>query len=147
MTIHIARAETLCRHMGYSFQLAAIVPIYIHTILQTGYNSRGSLAGTTNSSMKDRSDDPSHHVRTLLSRSYISPLLVHSNIRISKQELNYLSQHLNCYKTKHYWIIQRTHNLYKEYIPIFICKLQWNRLNIVLRNMGNVMHCSVYLFI
>ena len=29
------------------------------------YPSRGALAGTRNSSMKDRSDDPSHHERTL----------------------------------------------------------------------------------
>ena len=29
------------------------------------YTSRGALAGTRNSSMKDRSDDPSHHERTL----------------------------------------------------------------------------------
>ena len=39
------------------------------------YTSRGALAGTRNSSMvhpmKDRSDDPSHHERTLLPRSYI----------------------------------------------------------------------------
>ena len=36
----------------------------------------GALAGTRNSAMgppmKDRSDDPSHHERTLLPRSYIS---------------------------------------------------------------------------
>ena len=40
------------------------------------YTSRGALAGTRNSpmgsTMKDRSDDPSHHERTLLPRSYIS---------------------------------------------------------------------------
>ena len=40
------------------------------------YTSRGALAGTRNSSnrftMKDRSDDHSHHERTLLPRSYIS---------------------------------------------------------------------------
>ena len=40
------------------------------------YTSRGALAQTRNSSwvdpMKDRSDDPSHHERTLLPRSCIS---------------------------------------------------------------------------
>ena len=40
------------------------------------YTSRGALAGTRNNSMgpttKDRSDDPSHHERTLLPRSYLS---------------------------------------------------------------------------
>ena len=44
------------------------------------YTSRGALAGTRNRStqwvhsMKDRSDDPSHHERALLPRSYISLL-------------------------------------------------------------------------
>ena len=42
------------------------------------YTSRGALAGTRKSSMgppmKDLSDDPSHHERTLLPRSYISLL-------------------------------------------------------------------------
>ena len=42
------------------------------------YTSRGELAGTRKNSMgppmKDLSDDPSHHERTLLPRSYISLL-------------------------------------------------------------------------
>ena len=42
------------------------------------YTSRGALAGTRIAQwvhpMKDRSDDPSHHERTLLPRSYISLL-------------------------------------------------------------------------
>ena len=40
------------------------------------YTIRGALAGTRNNSMgpttKDRPDDPSHHERTLLPRSYLS---------------------------------------------------------------------------
>ena len=52
------------------------------------YTSRGGLAGTRNSSigpphMKDRSDDPSHHERTLLTRSYIS-LLINLGINLSR---------------------------------------------------------------
>ena len=67
--------------MGYSFRLAARVFFYAPSHRQDStyhclcYTSRGSLAGTRNSSMgpmKDRSDDTSHHKRTLLPRSYIS---------------------------------------------------------------------------
>ena len=68
--------------MGYSFRLRARVLLYASSHRQDNtyhsfcYTSRGALAGTRNSStvhsMKDRSDDPSHHERTLLSRSYIS---------------------------------------------------------------------------
>ena len=83
-TILIVRKETRCRHIGYSFRLTARVVLYAPSHRQDSiyhslcYTSRGALAGTRNSSMgsppmKDRSDDPSHHERTLLPRSYISP--------------------------------------------------------------------------
>ena len=82
-TILIAREETRCRHIGYSFRLAARVILYAPSHRQDStyhglcYTSRGALAKTRNSSMgvhtmKDRSDDPLHHERTLLPRSYIS---------------------------------------------------------------------------
>ena len=67
--------------MSYSFRLAARVLLYAPSHTQDSthhglcYTSRGVLAGTRNSSfgsiMKDRSDDPSHHERTLLPQSYI----------------------------------------------------------------------------
>ena len=69
--------------MGYSFRLTAMVLLYALSHRQDStnhslcYTSCGALAGTRNSSMgavKDRSDDPSHHERTLLPRSYISLL-------------------------------------------------------------------------
>ena len=67
-----------CRHMGYSFRLAALVILYAssnrHNNTYHGfcYTSRGALAGMRNSS--------SHHERTLLPWSYILlPML-----RISK---------------------------------------------------------------
>ena len=69
------RKETRCCHIGYSFRLATRVLLYAPSHRQDNtyhglcYTSRGALAGT---SMKDRSDDPSHHERTLLPRSYIS---------------------------------------------------------------------------
>ena len=82
-TILIVRKETRCRHIGYSFRLTARVLLYAPSHRQDStyhglcYTSRGALAGTRNSSMgpppiKDRSEDPSHHERTLFPRSYIS---------------------------------------------------------------------------
>ena len=78
-TILIVRKETSCRHIGYSFRLAAKVLLYAPSHRQDityhglCYISRRSLAGTRNSSdhwlereiaqwvhpMKDQSDDPS----------------------------------------------------------------------------------------
>ena len=74
-TILIVRKETRCRHIGYSYRLTASVLLYSPSHRQDNayhglcYTSRGALAGTRNSPMvhpmKDRSDDPSHHERTL----------------------------------------------------------------------------------
>ena len=56
-TILIAREETRCRHMGYSFRLAARVLLYAPSHRQDStyhglcYTSRGALAGMRNSSM------------------------------------------------------------------------------------------------
>ena len=71
-----------CRHIGYSFRLAArallyatdkithttafVTPVVEHWLEQ-------EIAQWVHP-MKDRSDDPSHHERTLLPRSYISLL-------------------------------------------------------------------------
>ena len=49
------REETRCRHMGYSFRLAARVLLYASSHRQDNtyhglcYNSHGALAGTRNS--------------------------------------------------------------------------------------------------
>ena len=59
-TILIMRKETPCRHMGYSFRLAARVLLYAPSHRQDStyhglcYTSRGALAGTRNSSMGRR---------------------------------------------------------------------------------------------
>ena len=56
-TTLIARKETRCLHMGYSFRLAARVLLYSSSHRQDNtyhglcYTSRGTLAGTINSSM------------------------------------------------------------------------------------------------
>ena len=83
-TILIVRKETRCRHIGYSYRLTARVLLYAPSHRQDSthhglyYTSPGALAGTRNSSMgpphpmKDRSNYPSHHERTLLPQSYIS---------------------------------------------------------------------------
>ena len=81
-TILIVRKETRCHHIGYSFRLAARVLLYAPSHRQDStyhglcYTSRGALAGTRIAQwvhpMRDPSDDPSHHERTLLPQSYIS---------------------------------------------------------------------------
>ena len=56
-TTLIVRKETLCRHMCYSFRLAARVLLYASSHRQDNtyhgfcYTSRGALPGTRNSSM------------------------------------------------------------------------------------------------
>ena len=56
-TILIARKETRCRHIGYSFRLKARVLLYAPSHRQDStyhslcYTIRGALAGTRNSSM------------------------------------------------------------------------------------------------
>ena len=78
-TILIVREETRCRHIGYSFRLAARVLLYAPSHRQDStyhglcYTSRGALAGTRNSSM-----GPPHEGsirRPIAPRSYISLLL------------------------------------------------------------------------
>ena len=60
-TILIVREETRCRHIGYSFRLAARVILYAPSHRQDStyhglcYTSRGALAGTRNSSMGNSS--------------------------------------------------------------------------------------------
>ena len=92
MASSILREETRCRHMGYSFRLAARVLLYAPSHMQDNtyhglcYTSRGALAGRRNSSMgstiKDRSDEPSHHERTLLPRSYVEKEEVQQNYQL-----------------------------------------------------------------
>ena len=59
-TILIVRKETRCRHIGYSYRLAARVLLYAPSHRQDNtyhslcYTSRGALAGTRNSSMGER---------------------------------------------------------------------------------------------
>ena len=73
-TIMIVRKETRCRHLGYSYWLAAriahttafVTPVVEHWLER-------EIAQWVHP-MKDRSDDPSHHERMLLPRSYISLL-------------------------------------------------------------------------
>ena len=79
-TILIVRKETCCRHIGYSYRLTARVLLYapshrphiprplLHQSWSTGWNEK-QLKGST---MKDRSDNPMHHERTLLPWNYIS---------------------------------------------------------------------------
>ena len=66
-TILIVRKETRCRHIGYSYRLAARVLLYAPSRRQDStyhglcYTSRGALAGTRNSSMGVREDTSWRH--------------------------------------------------------------------------------------
>ena len=68
-TTQIAREETRCRHMGYSFRLAGSVLLYASSHRQDityhhlCYTCRGALARTRNSSMglPYRIDPTTHH--------------------------------------------------------------------------------------
>ena len=74
-TILIVRKETHCRHIGYSYRITARVLLYAPSHRQD--NTYHSLCYTVVEHwlereiaqwvhpMKDRSDDPSHHERTL----------------------------------------------------------------------------------
>ena len=79
-TIQVAREETRCRHMGYSFRLAAKVLLYapshrqdIHTtafVTQVVEHWLEREIAQWVHPIKDRSDDPLHHEWTLLPQSY-----------------------------------------------------------------------------
>ena len=82
-TILIVRKETRCRHIGYSFRLTTRVLLYTshptdkiaHTTAFVTpvvvYWLEREIAQWVHPT-KDRRNDPSHHERTLVPRSYIS---------------------------------------------------------------------------
>ena len=95
-TILIVRKETRCRHIGYSYRLTARVLLYAPSHRQDNtyhglcYTSRGTLAGTRNSSM-----GPPHEGSI---RRPIAPLanaLPLSYVPLPKQQRR---QHTNTYR-------------------------------------------------
>ena len=64
----IVRKETRCRHIGYSFRLTTSVVLYVPYV---EHWLEREIAQWVHP-MKDRSDDPSHHERTLLPRSSVA---------------------------------------------------------------------------
>ena len=76
-TILIVRKETRCRHICYSLRLTAKVllcaPSHRQDTPVVEHWLEREIAQWVHH-MKDRSDDPSHHERTPLPRSYISLL-------------------------------------------------------------------------
>ena len=81
-TILIVRKETRCRHIGYSYRLAAGVLLYAPSHRQDNtyhglcYTSRGALAGTRNSSM----GPPHEGQRDVILTGRTSPLRVISPV-------------------------------------------------------------------
>ena len=104
-TILIVREETRCRHIGYSFRLAARVLLYApsHRIAHTtafvtpvvGHWLEREIAPWVHP-MKDRSDDPSHHERMLY-------LWATSRSRVGNDASR--GQEVNLSRTRHvFWI-------------------------------------------
>ena len=88
-TILIVRKETRCRHMGYSYRLTARVLLYAPSHRQEHWLER-EIAQWVHP-MKDRSDDPPHHERTLYlwatSRSQIGMMRLRTSFILSKPVL------------------------------------------------------------
>ena len=90
-TILIVRKKTRCRHIGYSYRLTARVVLYAPSHRQDSTAVKHWLEREIAQwvhPMKDRSDDPSHHERTLLPRSYISLLELHRVNWYSRDNFN-----------------------------------------------------------
>ena len=88
------REETRCRHMGYSFRLAARVLLYASSHRQDISHTMAFVTPVVEHwlereiaqwvhPMKDRSDDPSHHERMLLPWSCILAPLCKENNSVS----------------------------------------------------------------
>ena len=95
-TIMIARKETCCRHIGYSFQLAARVLLYAPSHRQDStyhglcYTSRGALAGMRNSPMglKKGVDHSSIVLDLVTSGAPRQPSGVHTCLTRGQSEIN-----------------------------------------------------------
>ena len=134
-TILIVRIETRCRHIGYSFRLTARVLLYAPSHRQDCthhglcYTSRGALAGMRNSSMgpphEFRSDDPSHHERTLLPWSYLYRGFILYTRQSLKQDL---FKKWMIFYNDFYWLYQKTHLKWKvdDFLQLFLLTLSEN---------------------
>ena len=95
-TILIVRKETCCRHIGYSFRLAARVLLYAPSHRQDStyhglcYTSRGALARTRNSSM-----GPPHE------GSIRRPIAPWANALTTELHLAPQAERVNKYTNKH----------------------------------------------
>ena len=100
-TILIVREETRCRHIGYSFRLAARVLLYAPSHRQDStyhglcYTSRGALAGTRNSSM-----GPPHEGSI---RRPIAPWYIHWRLRHAHHETKDRLSGLESLGRAEYW--------------------------------------------
>ena len=133
-TILIVRKETRCRHIGYSYRLAARVLLYAPSHRQDNtyhglcYTSRGALVGMRNSSMGPPHEGsirrPTAPWANTLPLSYV-PLPVFGLIPIPTSSINTHIFKNNFLKGKHrnikksYYLLHGDHHLYKNnYLPI-----------------------------
>ena len=131
------REETCCRHIGYSFQIAARVLLYASSHRQDNtyhtlcYTSRGALTGTRNSSM-----GPPHEGSI---RRPIAPLanaLTTNRLRVKFKfmsqntpisDLLRVRQHCMGQKTPWwdlFWV--KWHCLVPQYPNLYLLRVMWN---------------------
>ena len=98
-TILIVRKETRCHHIGYSYRLTARVLLYApshrqdntyHFVTPVMEHWLEREIAQWVHLMKDRSDDPSHHERTLLPMSYV-PLPCRENMHTTKHSTHFMN--------------------------------------------------------
>ena len=98
-TILIVRKETRCRHIGYSYRLAARVLLYTPSHRQDNtyhglcYTSRGALAETRNSSMGPPHEGSIRRPTAPCSNMKLRYLYIHTH----KYQQTYISKHIQKY--------------------------------------------------
>ena len=104
-TILILRKETRCRHIGYSYRLTARVLLYAPSQRQDNTYHIPVLEHWLEREiaqwvhpMKDRSDNPSHHERTLYLLSYVLlPKMRETDTDILNRSKQGLKKEEECY--------------------------------------------------
>ena len=95
------REDTRCRHVGYSFRLAAMVLLYASSHRQDNtyhslcYTSRGALAGMRNSSMGPRPEDEYSSTKQLWPRFMVQTVTLFCQLNLLSTCI-YLSSNKIC---------------------------------------------------
>ena len=105
----IARKETRCRHIGYSFQLTARVILYTpsHRLHSTYhslcYTNRGALVGTRNSSMVPPHEGSIRRPIAPLAKVLTTELHLAPSCEIKQKHSTEIFWHVFPLSNKHHW--------------------------------------------